>query len=145
MSEANKELAKRWFEEAWNKKRRDAIDEMMLPSAVLYEGVEQSIGPEGFKPYFDRMTASFSDMLITIQDLIAEGDIVCVRWSCRMRHTGDGLGIPATNKQLDTTGITMVRIKDGKFLTGWQNWDMLGLMQQIKTEPRAATYIAAGA
>jgi hypothetical protein len=37
----------------------------------------------------------------------------------------------------------MVRIQDGKIVTAWQNWDMLGLIQQIKAEPRAATYIGA--
>lgn len=143
MSEANKELAKRWFEEVWNKRRREAIDEMLAPSAVIYEGGDQAIGPAGFRPFFDRITASFSDMRVSIQDVIAEDEMVCVRWSCRMLHTGDGLGLPASNKQLNTTGITIVRIKDGKFVGGWQNWDMLGLIQQIKAEPRAATYIAA--
>lgn len=51
--------------------------------------------------------------------------------------------ISPTGKRLETTGITVVRIVDGKFVAGWQNWDMLGLMQQIKEEPMAPTYIAA--
>jgi len=60
-----------------------------------------------------------------------------------MRHTGDGLGMPATNKRLEITGIVIVRVKDGKLTAGWQNWDMLGLLQQINSAPAAATYIAA--
>ena len=48
-----------------------------------------------------------------------------------MRHTGDALGMPATNKQLHTSGISIVRFKDGRFAEAWQNWDMLGLIQQI--------------
>ncbi len=141
MPQANKEVAKRWFEEVWNKRRRDAIDEMLAPSAVLYEAGEQVIGPEGFKPFFDRMLASFSDITVTIQDMLAEDELVSVRWTCRMRHTGDGLGMPPTNKLVDTTGITIMRVKDGRLIGGWQNWDMLGVIQQIKGEPRAATYI----
>ena len=43
-----------------------------------------------------------------------------------------------------TTGISIVRVADGMLAAGWQNWDMLGLMQQIQAQPRAATYIAAG-
>jgi hypothetical protein len=39
--------------------------------------------------------------------------------------------------------MTMVRVANGRFVAGWQNWDMLGLMQQIKQEPMAPTYIAA--
>ena len=145
MSEANKAVTKRWFEEVWNKRRREAIDEMLSPHAVLYEGGKVSKGPEGFRPFFDRMWEAFSDIRITVQDAIAEGDMVCVRWSCTMRHTGHGLGMPPTDKQLETTGMSIVRIADGKFIEGWQNWDMLGLMHQIQGEPMAPTYIAASA
>ena len=144
MSQANKALATRWFEEVWNKRRREAIDEMLLPQAVLYEGGKETKGPEGFQPFFDRMWAAFSDIHITIQDVIAEADMVCVRWSCTMTHSGDGLGMAPTNKKLETTGISIVRVADGMLAAGWQNWDMLGLMQQIQAQPRAATYIAAG-
>jgi predicted ester cyclase len=62
-----------------------------------------------------------------------------------MTHTGNGLGVPPTRKTLRTTGITVVRVANGKLVAGWQNWDMLGLMQQIKEEPMAATYMAAKA
>jgi steroid delta-isomerase-like uncharacterized protein len=144
MSEANKAVAIRWFEEVWNKRRREAIDELLLSDAVLYEGGKETIGPQGFHPFFDRMWAAFSDIHITIEDALAEGDTVCLRWSCTMRHTGHGLGMPPTNKKLETTGISIVRVADGKLAAGWQNWDMLGLMQQIQAQPRAATYIAAG-
>jgi|SRR5579864_1208254 len=143
MSEANKELAKRWFEEVWNKGRREAIKEILAPDAVILESGETVKGPEGFYPFFDRMQAAFSGIHVTFHDAIAEGDVVCLRWACSMKHTGDGLGIPPTNKSLHTTGISIVRIANGKLVAGWQNWDMLGLMQQIKHEPMAPTYIAA--
>jgi predicted ester cyclase len=143
MSEANKQLAKRWFEEVWNKGRREAIPEILSPDAEIRESGELVKGPEGFYPFFDRMQAAFSDIHVTFQDAIAEGDMVCLRWSCAMKHTGSGLGIPPTQKTLATTGMTMVRVANGRFVAGWQNWDMLGLMQQIKQEPMAPTYLAA--
>jgi len=65
MSEANKALAKKWFEEVWNKRRREAIDEMLSPHAVIYEGSQIAKGPEGFRPFFDRMWEAFSDIKIT--------------------------------------------------------------------------------
>src|SRR5205823_14730426 len=68
MSEANKALTKRWFEEVWNKRRREAIDEMLSPHAVLYEAGKIAKGPEGFRPFFDRMWEAFSDIQITVQD-----------------------------------------------------------------------------
>src|SRR5215469_13323689 len=55
MSEANKELARQFFEEVWNKSRRGAIAELLAPNAVIYESGEVIRGPEGFQPFFDRM------------------------------------------------------------------------------------------
>lgn len=132
MSNANKALATRWFEEVWNKGRRDAIAEMLLPSAVIYESCQAIRGPEGFYPFFDRMQATFSDIHVSFHDAVAEGDRVVLRWSVSMRHTGYGLGVPPTKRVVTTTGISVLRIAGEKFVEGWQNWDMLGLMHQIQ-------------
>jgi steroid delta-isomerase-like uncharacterized protein len=141
--EGNKQLAKLWFEEVWNKGRREAIRELLAQDAVVYESGQAVKGAEGFYPYFDRMRAAFSNIHFVVHDpVLADGDMVCLIWSCTVTHSGNGLGIPATNKNLQTTGITVVRIANGKIVAGWQNWDMLGLMQQIKDEPMAPTYIA---
>jgi steroid delta-isomerase-like uncharacterized protein len=145
MSEANIALAKRWFEEVWNKSRREAIDEMLAPEAPIHEGEASMQGPDGFKPFFDRMQSSFSGIRVTVEDAIAHGDKVCVRWSCAMTHTGAGFGMPATGKHLKVTGISIVQVEGGRLVEGWQNWDMMGLMQQIQDTPMAPTYIAATA
>jgi len=141
--EADKGLAKLWFEEVWNKGRRAAIRELLAPDAVIYDGTDSRRGTEGFYPFFEHMQAAFSDIHFSVQDVLSEGDRVCLRWSCTMRHTGDELGMTATNKNLQVTGITIVQIANGKFVAVWQNWDKLGLLQQISGEPMAPTYIAA--
>src|SRR5207249_4789032 len=143
MSEANIAVGKSWFEEVWNKSRREAIDELLAPEARIYDGEASMKGPDGFKPFFDRMQSSFSDLRITIEDAIAHGDKVCLRWSCQMTHTGAGPGLPATGKRLKVTGISIVRVQGGKLVEAWQNWDMMGLMQQVQGTPMAPTYIAA--
>ena len=141
--EANKQLAKLWFEEVWNKGRREAIRELLAQDAVVYESGQAVKGAEGFYAFFDRMRAAFSNIRFVVHEpIIAEEDMVCLRWSCTVTHSGNGLGVPATNKNLLTTGITVVRIANGKIAAGWQNWDMLGLMQQIKNEPLAPIYIS---
>ena len=143
MSEQNKELVRRWFEEVWNQGRREAIAEMLAPDAVIYDGGSASTGPEGFYPFFDRMQAAFSDIRMTLHDMIAEGDKVCVRWSSTVRHTGDALGMAATNQSIEITGISVARVANGKLAGAWQNWDMLGMMQRVRGESSAPTYIAA--
>jgi len=145
MTQADANIGARWFEEVWNKLRRDAIAEMLADDAILHDGRDDVRGPEGFYPFFDRLCAAFSDLHVTVHDTIAQGDTVCVRWSCTMKHTGPELGFPPTGKALETTGITIMRVSGGKVSEAWQNWDMLGLVQQIQEQQPAATYIAAGA
>ena len=141
MTEQDRNLGARWFEEVWNKKRRDAIAEMLSPDGVLYDGANKSIGPDGFYPFFDRIHNTFTDIRATVHDTIAEGDKVCFRWSFEGTHSGDGLGMPATNRRVATTGMGIIRVKDSKMIEAWQNWDMLGLLEQITGQDRARTYV----
>ena len=143
MTELERGLGARWFEEVWNKGRREAIAEMLAPRAVLHEGDVDCVGPEGFYSLFDRLHAAFSDFRITVDDTLAEGDRVCVRWTCSCKHTGDGLGMPATGKMVHMTGISILRVAEGRLAEGWQNWDMLGLLEQIRGSERSGTYASA--
>jgi predicted ester cyclase len=143
MSEQNKQLVRRWFEEVWNEGRRETVAEVLTPDAVIQEGSAASVGPEGFYPFFDRIHAAFSGIHVILHDMIAEDDRVFVRWSCIMWHTGEGLGMPPTNKGIEVSGMSLVRIANGRFVAAWQNWDMLGMLQQISGESMAPTYIAA--
>jgi steroid delta-isomerase-like uncharacterized protein len=72
----------------------------------------------------------------TIEDVIAEGDRVVVRWSQRAHHVGDFMGIPATGKVLAVTGIDIHALKDGKMAEHWDIVDLLGLLQQLGLAPQ---------
>jgi steroid delta-isomerase-like uncharacterized protein len=144
MSETARDLGRRWFEEVWNHGRREAIAEMMAPAGIIHDGETDSTGPEGFYPFFDRINETFSQIRVTVEDAIAEGDRACIRWSCRAKHTGTGLGLPPSGKTVQFTGITVLRASGGKVVEAWQNWDMLGMMEQIQgPSKKAATYIGA--
>lgn len=145
MPTANQELGRRWFEEIWNKKRREAIDEMMHPGAVLHEGGVDTVGIEAFQSYFDRMHSIFSDTHITVHDTIGDGDTVCLRWSCTVKHTGSGLGVPPTGKTVETTGISIMRVADGKLVEGWQNWDMVAVLEAIGVREKGGNALAVSA
>jgi predicted ester cyclase len=141
MTDHERNLGKRWFEEVWNKGRREAIAEMLAPEAVVHDGEIDTSGAEGFYPFYDRLQATLSDIHVEVEDTIAEGDKLCVRWLCTGRHTGDGLGIAPTGVPIRVTGISILRVAGGKLVEGWQNWDMLGLMEQIHGRAKSATYI----
>ena len=134
MSKENIALIHRWFEEVWNKGRAEAIEEMFAADGIAYGLGEAGIdvhGPAAFKPFFERLRGAFPELKITIEDTLAEGDKVAARWSATMTHQGDHLGIAATGRKAAVTGMSIVRIRDGKIVEAWNNWDMLGLMQQI--------------
>ena len=143
MTDMDRGVAARWFEEVWNKGRRASIAELLAPDAVLHEDDKDIVGPEGFYAFYDRLNAAFSDFRVTVQDTIAEGDRVCVRWTCSCKHTGDAMGMPATQKTVHVTGMSILRVANGRMLEGWQNWDMLGLLEQIQGLSRSATYVSA--
>jgi predicted ester cyclase len=103
------------------------------------------IGPEGFYPFFDRMQATLSDVRVTVHDTIQEDDRLCVRWTCTARHTGGGLGTPPSGNAVRVTGITIHRVAGARIVEAWQNWDMLGLLEQLRAgeAAQAPTYVAA--
>jgi predicted ester cyclase len=112
---------------------------------VLHEGGVDAVGVDAFYAYYDRMHASFSDIHVTVHEALEHGDKVCVRWSCRMTHTGSGLGIPPTGKTVETTGISIMRVKDGMLVEGWQNWDMLAVLEALEMREKGTNKLAASA
>lgn len=135
MSTENSALIRRWFEEVWNKGRAEAIDEMFAPDGIAHglSDVNGSAlrGPQDYKPFFQKFRDAFPDIEIIVEDTITEGDRVAARCRVRATHGGDSLGVAATNKQIEFTGIAIVRIRDGKIVEAWNNFDFLRLFQQI--------------
>jgi len=82
---------------------------------------------------------------LTIEDIIAEGETVIARWSCRGTHKGDLSGIAPTGKQFTISGVSIARFSGSKMAEGYVNWDALGLMQQLGVVPALAKAKAAAA
>lgn len=135
MSDENKALVVRWFEEVWNKGRTDAIDEMLAADGVVHGlSAEAGVplkGPAGFRPFHETFRGAFPGIQVTVEDLIAEGDKVAMRCSVRGTHSGDHLGIAATNAPVEFHGMGIVRIAGGKIVEAWNNFDFLTMNQQI--------------
>jgi steroid delta-isomerase-like uncharacterized protein len=135
MSELNKALVRRWFDEVWNKQRPEAIDEMLAPDAIVHglsDDPESPLkGPAGFKPFHETFRGAFPDVEVMVEDMVAEGDKVAARCSVRAKHAGDQLGIAASGAPVDFTGIAIVRVRDGKFVEAWNNFDFMRMNRQI--------------
>ena len=140
MSAENKALARRLVEEAFNAGRLDVTEELVASDFVGHDPSlpEEVRGPAGVKELIAGYRAAFPDIRITIEDQIADGDYVVSRWSGTGTHQGELMGMPATGKQATVTGITIDRIVDGRIVESWDNWDTLGMMQQLGAIPAPA-------
>ena len=145
MSNANKELTRRIFNEVWNQKRLDLIDELVSPDYIHHDSGTANVqtGIEGYKQFVRFYLNAFPDIRFTIQDEISEADKVVIRWTVTGTHRGDLPDLPATGKTISLSGISIARLRDAKGVESWNNWDGLGMMQQLaaptaETKERAA-------
>ena len=131
---AHKRLARRWFDQVWNKRRAQAIDEMMSPKCIGHGKAPDggdTIGAEGFKQFQLAYLGSFPDLKVNVDDVIVEGRKMAIRWSATGTHQGDSLGFPATSKPMRITGMSIVYVKGGKIVEGWDSYDQHGMLQQL--------------
>ncbi len=135
-TEENKAAERRLTEEVWNRRGIDAVDEFIAADVVEHNPI-LGVGPgrEGFRQALKIIFSAFPDVEITVEDEIAEGDKVALRWSGRATHRGEFMGIPATNKQVTVAGIDIYRYESGKRVETWRHWDTLGLMRQLGAVP----------
>ena len=147
MSEVNKTIVRRLFEEVWNKGNLSVADELFTPNCEHHDASSPDFGrgPESEKKRAALYRTAFPDLQLTIEDIIAEGQTVVARWSCRGTHKGDLSGIAPTGKQVTISGVSIARFTNGKMVEGWVNWDALGLMQQLGVVPELARTKAAAA
>jgi steroid delta-isomerase-like uncharacterized protein len=134
MSEDNKALVRRYFEEIWDKGNLDLIDELFTTNFVRHgpTATEGEVrGLEGFKALVSMYRSAFPDLRVPIEDLIAEGDRVVTRWRAHGTHQGELLGNAPTGNQVSVTGMLIDRISGGKIEEEWVDYDTLHFMQQV--------------
>ena len=129
-------LLHEWFEEVWNKGDPRAIDRLMADDAVSH-GLKDADGNElkgkdGFIPFFHAFRAAFPNLQVEVQDVIEQGDQMVCRCVVRGTHGGDTLGIAATQRPVEFTGMCWVRVRDGQLVEGWNNFDFATMNAQLQ-------------
>jgi steroid delta-isomerase-like uncharacterized protein len=141
MSADTKAISRRFLEEAFNSGKLDVVDDLVAPEFVNHDAAlpEPTVGIEAAKASINGYREAFPDLRLTVEQQLAEGELVTTRWSARGTHQGELMGMAATGKQATVTGITIDRIVEGRLVESWTNWDTLGLMQQLGVIPALAT------
>jgi|ERR1017187_732637 predicted ester cyclase len=127
-------LIRRWFDEVWNRGMASTIDEQFPHDGVMW-GVGrpdvESRGPAEFKMFYEALRQACPDIHVELKQVVQEGDTAFARWTATMTHSGEGLGIAPTHKKLKLCGMSACKVRDGKIVEGWNNWDQVGMARQL--------------
>jgi steroid delta-isomerase-like uncharacterized protein len=135
MSKQNKSIARKVFEDIQSQGNLALIDEIVASDYVGHTPPADIHGPEGAKQYDALLREAFPDLQITVEDQIAEGDKTVTRWTFQGTHKGQFQGMPPTGKQVTMSGMTIFRVANGKIVEGWNNPDLLSMLQQLGAVP----------
>jgi steroid delta-isomerase-like uncharacterized protein len=129
-------VARRWFEEVWNQRRGETIDELLSAEGLCHADHGPIRGPGEFREQMHvPFLSAFPDIRVTLEGVMADGDEVAVRWSAAGTHAGDGLGFPATGRPVALRGLTWLRVRDGKFVEGWQSSNIPEVFRSLAPPP----------
>jgi steroid delta-isomerase-like uncharacterized protein len=131
----NTAVVRAWFQTFDD---HDMQAEERARSADFVAHVPGAPGPlngEGWQQFIGMFFAGFPDMRLHIEETVAEGDRVAVRWTFMGTHSGPFLGIPPTGKAVTMSAIEVNRVADGKIAEHWVALDQLGVLQQLGAIP----------
>lgn len=132
--EQSKALVRRWAD-GINRGKPETSAAVVTPD---YRMNGQFRGLAGAQQVSAALLSAFPDWQARIEDLVAEGDQVAVRWTYTGTHQGDFRGIPPTGRRITIGSIDLYRIAEGKIAEGWASFDSLTLMQQLGVLPARA-------
>lgn len=131
-TEGNKAQLQRYIERVWHLGELDAVDEFLSPSYRRHVSPESPpLGPAEQKQLLAGFRAAFPDITVTVDEAVAEGEIVAFRSTMRGTHKGEFLGIPPTGKQVTVGLVDMLRFEDGRFAEQWGGPNLLDMARQL--------------
>jgi steroid delta-isomerase-like uncharacterized protein len=120
------------FYTVYNEKQPDLLDEILADSYVGHVNGHDIAGATAAKGFINAFLTAFPDTHYTVEDIFDSEDKVVTRWTCTGTHKGAFFGMEPTDKAVTMIGITIFQIADGKIAQLWNNWDVFGLMNQLK-------------
>lgn len=138
----NTAIVRRWFEELWNQGRLETIDELLAPEAIAYDlggAGATTQGVAAFRAAAEMLHRAFGEMHLTVEDIFGVEDRVAIRLSARLRSTGPLGDLPATGQEATVPVMCMIRLRDGKIIEGWNNWDVASALRAAAAPASRAT------
>ena len=137
----NTAIVRRWFEELWNQGRLETIDELLAPTAIVYDmtGTGGEIrGRDDFRAAAKMLLAAF-ETHFTVEDIFGVEDRVAIRLSLRIRHVGPLGELQPTGKKATVPVMCMLEVRGGQLMGGWNNWDVASALRAADAPPGQTT------
>jgi len=133
MPSENKKLLLRLYDEVWNQRHIQVVNELVSPSHAIQGNhlLDSGVGPEAYKLVVAGFLRGFPDLRFKVEDLLEEDGKVVAFWTMSGTHQGEFHGLAATGKKMIIEGITISKVANGKILDSIVSWDVMGLMQQL--------------
>ena len=130
---ANKRLVRRFYKEVYGDWNMALVDDVVSPRFTSHDWPAGGpIGPEGFALFYSAIRTALPDARYEVDDLIAEGDKVVVRWRLLGTHEGDFKGIAPSGRAIELKGIAIYRVDDGTLMERWVVTDLYGLLEELR-------------
>ena len=132
---ASRELVERWLRDVLTSHNSAAVDAIVSPQALVHPTAmpcETSFyGLSGVTEWLQGQWSAFGDLAVVDHFIVAQHDIVAVRWTARGTSSGEFMGLPPTKRELEFTGVSMYRIEHGQIAEMWDTRNTLGILHQL--------------
>jgi steroid delta-isomerase-like uncharacterized protein len=128
--EKNKTVARTFFEEVLGRGKLEKYSESHTADFVGH-GTERDFTLAEDLAAAREERKALPDMQIAVKHMVAEGDLVVVHWTAWGTNTQPGMGLPATGKPVNVSGMTLFRFRAGKISEEWGVWSLLSVLKQV--------------
>jgi steroid delta-isomerase-like uncharacterized protein len=133
--ERHEAVARRWFDAMSRADHHAGADETFAPDYAVFMGADEMRGTAAIKGLVDQYRAAFPDLRFTVDDVIADGDRLAVRWTAAGTHDGPLMGLPPTGRRATWSGVSWWRMAGGRCVEDRVTMDALGMLQQLGAVP----------
>jgi steroid delta-isomerase-like uncharacterized protein len=129
-------LVRRYYDEVFNRRKPELVDQLAVADYVEHDPFPgQGDGIRDLRARVQLILDAMNPLQFTVEDTVAEGDRVVVRWTQSATQTGPFLGLPPTGRTANFAGIDIHRLRDGRLAEHWHVVDLYGLLQQLGAIP----------
>ena len=107
------------------------VDQALAPDWEAVPPLQAGPGAAGWKATIEHLRSVFTDLTVSIEDIVVSGDLVAVRSVSRGTHTGELLGVPGTGRPVEIRAADFHRLAGGRIAATWHLEDYFGLAAQL--------------